>query len=115
MDRASFQIVMEPHVHSSLKNKANVFRITIGAMIENLLVSLEHRVKKVQEQIEGDGVGTTVARDSNTEKIIIELILKKDMDKLTDRQFKAKIKKLAKELSDEATTPELKLRGMSNE
>jgi hypothetical protein len=115
MDRTSFQIGMEPHIHTSLKTKANMFRITIGAMIENLLVTLEHRVKKVQEQIEGDGVSTTVARDSNTEKRIIELILKTDMDELTNRQFKAKINKLATELSDEATTPELKLRGIRNE
>ena len=113
MDKTSFQVMMEPHAHSSLKTKANMFKITIGEMVVNLLATLEYRVKKVQEQIEKDGVSITVARDGATEKRIIELILKRDMDELTARQFKAEIKRLTNDLSGETiTTPELKLKGI---
>jgi hypothetical protein len=110
----SYQILMEPQLHASLKNKANLFSIKIGEMLENLLLALDKRVMRIQLEIEEKGIHTEVARGSNTEKRIVKLILKRDVGELTERQFKGKIRTLIKRLSDETVAPEQKLKGISD-
>jgi hypothetical protein len=52
----SYQVVISPGAHKTIKERARQCDMTIGAFIENLLSSLEFRIRRMIEDLHADGL-----------------------------------------------------------
>ena len=98
MEKKSFQIVMDEAAHELLKVRAKGLGINIGDMIENLLSSLEFRLKRAygESKINPDGVCL------KSDRMMIEVILKADQSGDSDNwkggRFKLEFTKIRQEI-----------------
>ena len=103
MEIKSFQIVMDGGAHSQLKRRAKLMGLNIGDFAENLLSSLEFRIKKAYEIAKVD----PAKHDLDDE--FIRVILLADKDGITERELHQEFINIGQGTKDTEWAPEVKL------
>ena len=95
MSTKPFQIKMNKHSHALLKQAAHIHEISIGNMVENLIVAYQQRV---YQYIQNNGRNILVG--DGTIRLIGELLLLKDCEQISEDDMKAAIAKHNTKLSE---------------
>lgn len=95
METKYFQVKMEEDAHIILKHRAKTMRITIGQMVQNMLSSLEFRLKRAYEEAEIEN------RSSDADRLLTEAILKADAENWSKMTWKCAIQDIQTDLLED--------------
>jgi len=99
----AYQIKMNPDVHGVLKRRAGQLKMPIGEMIQNLLSSLEFRVKRYKEKIGS----VEPFRNDELESRLMSLILYHDKVQLAEVDFNHKLETIRQEFNSRDFEPNI--------
>ena len=95
MKKKYFQIKMDPAAHGQMKFRAKQLGISIGEYLENLISSMEIRVKKAYK--------TTKIQEHLIDELMLRVLLKNDLS-LNEEELKANLEATRKTTSITANT-----------
>jgi hypothetical protein len=92
-NRKYYQIKMNPSAHNHLKMRARLMNLSIGQMVENLISSLEFRLKLAYRlALAQDKIGMI-------DEQLIRVILNADQNGLSESEIKKELREVARTTS----------------